>query len=1030
MFVFDKVKRSGEIYYPQWMLACLIVVCGSLFFMELQAQQDTIWYEGFDNLPNSMQQNPPRWTTSFADGDGRGGFWGVSSGEFRVNDIEGAGNSNNNFFFTEKFAIDSFVNVSFSVDYRHIGTMECDPNSPSGHDEIITEYSIDGGPWTEACIKGNICGSIGLPGTANQAGIAGDSLEIRIRLGNKAQNENYYFDDILVVGYQSALPVLGADAVVKICEGDSAMIAGAYRKLPGRFFEVLQDANGCDSITVIALQFDEVKRDTLNTLICEGDSIFLGKAFRKVAGTYEDSLQTARGCDSIITTNLKVLSAGGDTLEIHICQGDSLFIGGQFRKTTGFYDELISRSGCDSLSTTALIVDPVYQLLSSYRICQGDSVMVNGRALKQAGTFFDFLQTKQGCDSILVSNVTVTPRYDYTILDSICKGDSIFLEKQFRKTGGIYRDTFQTKYGCDSLVTTDLFIIPAKQAAVSSSICQGDSILLGGIYRHVPGVYRDTLMALSTGCDSIRFVQLTVLNRPVHLVDTFICRGDSILIAGKYIRKAGVYDSLFSTTDFCDSLVRYQLAVGGALDSVNLQLCFGDSIQIGGKWRKSDGVYADSLKDRFTCDSIKVYTLRFRTQILKQLSGAICEGDSLMIFGNYEKIAGTYLDTFPSAGACDSIVSYTLQVSPIIRRSFSRQLCQGDSLFFDGRFLKQSGTYEDTLQAQNSCDSIVTLQLSLVPLIQTQNTLGVCEGDSILIHGEWRKTAGTYKDTLSVAAGCDSISEVQLIVYQEKSINQNFVICEGDTINIVGTPRWLSGIYYDTLVSSEGCDSVVVSTVTVLNNVKDTIHYKRCLGDTVFIQSVPYFSDTTFTRHYPAMNGCDSLVSSILTFSSPDPSFSYTLDEAIRKLSLFPDNSNYTFYNWSFGDGFSSTNISPSHQYDVNASYQVKLQVMDANGCTDSSKQELLIRLNPELDIPNVFTPNGDGVNDRFRLETSGDFEMEIVIYNRWGQEVFQSKDRFFEWDGKKGNQALENGQYFYVISGEFEQKGTITLMR
>jgi gliding motility-associated-like protein len=90
------------------------------------------------------------------------------------------------------------------------------------------------------------------------------------------------------------------------------------------------------------------------------------------------------------------------------------------------------------------------------------------------------------------------------------------------------------------------------------------------------------------------------------------------------------------------------------------------------------------------------------------------------------------------------------------------------------------------------------------------------------------------------------------------------------------------------------------------------------------------------------------------------------------------------------------------------------------------------------LKIPNVFTPNGDGVNDVFKIDISGFKKYSLVIWNRWGNNVFESDNPDKMWNGKTNNDGGENpaGTYYYLFNyqlrGEQEQtiRGSITLIR
>ena len=93
----------------------------------------------------------------------------------------------------------------------------------------------------------------------------------------------------------------------------------------------------------------------------------------------------------------------------------------------------------------------------------------------------------------------------------------------------------------------------------------------------------------------------------------------------------------------------------------------------------------------------------------------------------------------------------------------------------------------------------------------------------------------------------------------------------------------------------------------------------------------------------------------------------------------------------------------------------------------------ILVNLNEELHIPNVFTPNQDGVNDSYLITAKGILEFNIVIVNRWGNVVFESNDILNSWDGTANGQPCQDGVYFYVIKAksatqDYSKHGHITL--
>ena len=110
-----------------------------------------------------------------------------------------------------------------------------------------------------------------------------------------------------------------------------------------------------------------------------------------------------------------------------------------------------------------------------------------------------------------------------------------------------------------------------------------------------------------------------------------------------------------------------------------------------------------------------------------------------------------------------------------------------------------------------------------------------------------------------------------------------------------------------------------------------------------------------------------------------------------------------------------------------------RVTVIDANDCkTDTTFEIATIK---DECIPNVFTPNGDGMNDTWNLEDTFLYEdSEIEIYGKFGRLLFQSSGYHDAWDGTNENgEDLTNGIYFYIIEighGFEKIKGTVTILR
>jgi len=144
----------------------------------------------------------------------------------------------------------------------------------------------------------------------------------------------------------------------------------------------------------------------------------------------------------------------------------------------------------------------------------------------------------------------------------------------------------------------------------------------------------------------------------------------------------------------------------------------------------------------------------------------------------------------------------------------------------------------------------------------------------------------------------------------------------------------------------------------------------------------------------------------------------------------FSNNSqNTTTYFWDFGDGNTSTNFAPTHTYLENGTYVVVLTSINSGGCM--AYDTLIIDVINELIIPNVFTPNGDGVNDNLVFKNLHAFpDNRLVVLNRWGKTVFEKTGYQNDWNGGDQN----DGTYFFILELNDKEntvhKGTITILR
>lgn len=244
---------------------------------------------------------------------------------------------------------------------------------------------------------------------------------------------------------------------------------------------------------------------------------------------------------------------------------------------------------------------------------------------------------------------------------------------------------------------------------------------------------------------------------------------------------------------------------------------------------------------------------------------------------------------------------------------------------------------------------------------------------------------------------------------------------------------------------SAGC---VPYTAVITNTSQAGQDFFWDFGDgTTFTGSTPpdkvYNTTGTFTITLIAVdpNTCnvsDTFRTTVTVHPGPVANFTYDPNPSQENTpTKFLNNSTGALsYKWTFGDGDSSTLVNPVHQYNATGDFDVCLVAINQFGCTDTACQTIQALVNPGVDVPNAFTPNGDGINDRVYVRGYGISKMNFRIYNRQGLLVFQSVSTSIGWDGKYKGVLQPMDAYAYTLEVEFfdrtrvTKKGDITLLR
>ena len=235
---------------------------------------------------------------------------------------------------------------------------------------------------------------------------------------------------------------------------------------------------------------------------------------------------------------------------------------------------------------------------------------------------------------------------------------------------------------------------------------------------------------------------------------------------------------------------------------------------------------------------------------------AVCDdGSCSSLSGCTDSLACNY----NSFASCDNGSCF---FSVIWQQSLS--LCDGQSINIGSNIYDSAGNYIDTLVASNGCDSILYSNISVFPSAGWQQSFLLCSGDNITVGSHVYSSPGNYIDTLSALNGCDSIVYTNISVAPLTVWQQAVSICDGDSVLVGNSTYQSAGYYIDTLSYPNICDTIMYTNIQ--------LDYNTYSYDTVVISSGGYYwlnNLITISGNYSDtlvnLSGCDSILHLNLT---------------------------------------------------------------------------------------------------------------------------------------------------------------------
>ncbi|HEX2899348.1 MAG TPA: PKD domain-containing protein, partial [Bacteroidia bacterium] len=407
----------------------------------------------------------------------------------------------------------------------------------------------------------------------------------------------------------------------------------------------------------------------------------------------------------------------------------------------------------------------------------------------------------------------------------------------------------------------------------------------------------------------------------------------------------------------------------------------------------------------------------------------ICAGDSVMLQGSYYYAA--------TDSAIPSEIWYTWNPATNINDTTLAQPTVWPT---------QSTMYHFAVR-NNTCETYDSVLVILSPGLGSfaeADTSVICGGDSVQFHAGGG--LGNAQITWVPSTGLSDPNSFDPMAAPGDSTTYTAIISEGGcTESIVVQLNVIPPTDASfTSSSSEGCPPHEVSFTDLSGNA--TFHIWN-FGDGSPVSNSPHPQHTytrpgdyVVTHTTVTVGACADVAASVTVHVRDTVVADFTSAPESPATMVFPDQQLYLYDQtigaarllWDFGDGIFSEATNPVHSYSELGQYFVTLTAWSGEGCISRVVHGPFTLIEGGVFLPNVFSPNGDGLNDGFVTLYTGSQPFTLTIFDRWGAQHFSTRDKLEAWDGNsESGEPLPDGVYFFKVTiGEKEYIGNVTLVR
>ncbi|MEM6320084.1 MAG: gliding motility-associated C-terminal domain-containing protein [Bacteroidota bacterium] len=815
---------------------------------------------------------------------------------------------------------------------------------------------------------------------------------------------------------------------------------------PGIYQAQFTGANGCDSIQTYIVEQAEKNVVTERRTICEGESVNAFDQVYTTSGTYQGQFTASNGCDSTHILELEVLQRVAASEAHVLCAGESLMVFGEpVSETTKLTRTFTGSNGCDSVHTVSVTVNQTYQREDWIQLCAGETTTIfNGLEVSRSGFYQRDFTASNGCDSVIMLHIDVLEPIETSSFLSLCDDEAAALFGTDSAFPSDYMETFTAQSGCDSVHTVFYDIRQREQVEEAITICGTETYLINGVEMKASGRYVNTFTN-TQGCDSTHIVNLTVLEIPHAEAVYDLCEGETVMVFGQAVGQAGIFSETFTTANGCDSIQTVTVFVKENPETnESITICEGDVVNVFGEDISTTSLLSQVFSSATGCDSTHTVQIEVLPKSFTESSIEICQSACIELYGATACANNLYQQTLTSATGCDSIhITQIVQVEATeIVEEYT--LCLGDSIAALNTFLKEAGEFRGAFTAANGCDSFHTVVINLTePVEASVATQPACSGEA---NGQIRvNIAGGLGPYNLIWNGEDlgAKTEVKNLAAGEyEVIIRDFLDCR--TTQIVSIASVEAPVIEREIlnVSCNGAEDgafTLFSDQNLVYNLNGWVknefgNYEDLAPDTyeVIVKDevgCAYLETVTINEPMP------------IAVEMPEV-YTINLGESVVLEPTIVNGQSVNF-EWSAANTLSCLDCQEPLANPLKDE-QYQLVIYDENGCEAETNVWVRVNVNKGVFIPNVFSPNDDGQNDRLTLlAAQGPVdEVELFeVYDRWGTLLykannFQPNNEQYGWNGQHRGQPMGNGVYMFVAVVRFKDgteqqfQGDVTLAK